>query len=620
MARKRNNGNLQLEESEAETFNGNTNVSGQKETSPETSVLGTESEGSPPEKFRNINSEHFKQPSSLKAHDDSQNIMRSVLGLDPSPMFDLHNSQKGKEPDVGYNQTYTNNSNNTNGTNNTNNTNNGFDHSYSYFSTSLPLGHSPHSPLISNMQPDTIMGSHSSNHLSYYKSISGMYQQDNSTILESSTTFNSRTKPLVNANSVYSNTHSTIDNRDVTDITAPKPIHANTNVAVAVLAEQPHRRDSLLSLFTASTSTRKESSIHSKSIDDDTQRKNSLLSVLKSETPVSSDDGRRKNSLTHEDIVQHQRQQHSLFHYPPNSYNSVNPLDGEMNVDNQVQDNNGMFTMFQNSISQGNTLFSTSTSNSNNDSNLTISRRDSTFSRHSNQDVLTQKLPINVGHVGQGRPSINNDTVNQEVHEVARKISLLGLSQADYSLNDTNNGKRSPSSVENSSLKHQNHQSHQNTFFSTPVVGHERTSNSNAPVNNEPLMRLIAASPSPSGNNFYHKAHDPEVTEIHDQERNLLDLLKLNSPPNREFVDANDGKISSYSKLKGGTTESSASQKKEFSSGGGYGGASNKVEASSSLDQRARHEFYALIPPGDSSSSNPMSGFKFDVEKIISAL
>ncbi|RHZ47641.1 hypothetical protein Glove_575g20 [Diversispora epigaea] len=631
MARKRNVGNLQLEESEAEIFNGNTNVTGQKETSPETSVPGTESEGSPSEKFQNFNNEHFKQPSSLKNHDNSQNMMRSVLGLDPSQIFNPQNSQKGKDIDIGL--TYD---------NNQMYTNNGFNQSYSYFSTSLPLGHSTsHSPLTSNVQFDTsIIGVHPSNHLSNYKSTPGMRQQDNSMIFEKSTTFNSRTKPSVNQ--IYLNTQASaspilpIDNkRDVTDITAPKPIHANTNLAVAVL-EQPLRRNSLLSLFAASTSTststsipistRKESSIRSKSIDDDIQRKNSLLSVLKSEIPISVpvSDERHKISLTHDDILQHQRQQHSLFHYPPKSYNSVNSLENEINVDNQDQDNDGVFTMFQNSITQGNALFSTPSSDPSNDSTSTLNRRGSGYSRHSNQDILTQKLPINIGHIGQGRPSSNNDNVNPEIHEVTRKMSLLGLCHTDYSSNDTNNSKGSPNSVEISPPKHQNHQNHQNhkgqqnTFFSTPVVDHEHTPNSNNATGtsnsyNEPLIRLTTASPSPLGNNFYPKVYYSKATEINDQERNLLDLLKLD-PPDGKFVDVNDGGTNSYSNLRGIESSIPIPPKKEISINGGYGS-----------DQRVRHKFFdpihALIPSDDDIlPRNPMNGFKFDVEKITAAL
>ncbi|CAG8439243.1 6545_t:CDS:2 [Diversispora eburnea] len=618
MVRKRNIGNLQLEESEAEIFNGNTNATGQKETSPETSVPGTESEGSPPEKFQHLNSEHFKQSSSNN-HDNSQNMMRSVLGLDSSQIYNPQNSQKGKDIDIGL--TYD---------NNLAYTNNGFDHPYSYFSTSLPLGHSSHSPLTSNAQFDTsIIGMHSSNHLSNYNSIPGMRQQDNSIVFEKSTTFNSRTKSSVNQ--IYLNNTQLssspvlpIDKRDVTDITAPKPIHANTNVAVAALdPEQPLRRNSLLSLFAASTSTRKESSIQSKSIDDDIQRKNSLLSVLKSETPVS--DGGHKISLTHEDILQHQRQQHSLFHYPPKSYNSVNSLENESNGDNQDQDqdNDGVFTMFQNSITQGNALFSTPTSDQNNDSTSTLNRRGSAFSRHSNQDILIQKLPINIGHIGQGRPSSNNDNINPEIHEVTRKMSLLGLCHTDYSSNDTNNSKGSPNSVE-ISPNHPNHKGQQNTFFSTPVVDYEHTPNSNNASGtpnsyNEPLIRLI--TPSPSGNNFHPKVYYSGGTEINNQEINILDLLNVN-PPDGDFVDlnVNDGEINSYSNPRGGI-ESSILQKKEFSSNGGYEGALSMVETSS-LDQRVRHKFFdpihALIP--SNGARNPMNGFKFDVEKITAAL
>ncbi|GES86313.1 hypothetical protein RCL_jg18431.t1 [Rhizophagus clarus] len=42
---------------------------------------------------------------------------------------------------------------------------------------------------------------------------------------------------------------------------------------------------------------------------------------------------------------------------------------------------------------------------------------------------MMQKMSSNIEHIGQGRPSNNseNDSENREIHEIARKMSLLGL-------------------------------------------------------------------------------------------------------------------------------------------------------------------------------------------------
>ncbi|CAG8500581.1 5284_t:CDS:2 [Acaulospora morrowiae] len=623
------------ESSEVTIFNNHTDL-GQKETSPETSVPGTESEGSPQEQSPNF-SEYLRQPSP-RDHDTSHNIMKTILGIDTSNSNPSYLQKHRPSERINYDDDLT-------------VTPNRFTHTHSYPSTSLPLNQSSIIPNTSIINA----------HLPYNQSTLATGQQYD----KASAMVKSGTKPSIT--SVYPNSHTSVPTNDKRDITAPIPIRANSNVSIAALdSEQRLRRNSLLSLFTAPTSTKEVTPVTSKVIDSDAQRRNSLLSVLQSDAPTSN--GSRKTSLTHEDIVQHRMQQ-SLFNYLPNSYNSVNPPDSESKLEDQV--GNGDFTMFQHEITQGNTMFTTTTSGTNNDSNLMKNRRDSAFSRHSSQEIQTPKLSTNVGHIGQGRPSSNNkDNVNPEIREVSRKMSLLGLCSAKYSSNDSKNSPTTHKPTVVNPVKSQN------TFFSASVLSHDHSPDINANpgtsgipsslrANNESLLRLITASP-PQGNYFSPKVFDAEIQA---QERALLNLLKLGSPSNEGIVNSsspapgnNGSSISqdynlsvdefNQTKVEPFCTEGEkdnsfmADYIVNLNSNDGklsdhetsiiYPSTTSLTEITPNLGVRHEHlnRIHTFIPPGDTLpqegmgldgkhyryGENPMTGFKFDVEKIVAVL
>ncbi|CAG8762892.1 2974_t:CDS:2, partial [Dentiscutata erythropus] len=619
----------QEESSEVVVFNGHGTDSGPKETSPETSVPGTESEGSPHEQSPTFSVKLHK--SSPNIHGTSQTIMRSMFSLDAPmstriPTFSTSLPQELQQlnaPDAGLNFEYN------------QMPASEFTQSHSYFSTSLPLGQSP-------------FDSYTSNGLTFLQSTPNKIQSSSLSNLEGAKLHMPRRKSSIG--STYSNSHSHINTTNSRDITAPVPINANSNAAIAALdPEQKLRRNSLLSLFTASTSSKQcgaTTPMSSATVGHDDQRRNSLLNVLQSEIPSTSNQIYSTSTpLTHDDITQHQAQQ-SLLHFLPSSYDHINTAEIMSSSNTHT---NTMFSMFQNSAAQRNPKAMTSQSSAIPDANYLGNRRDSAFSRHSSQGATTPKLSTNVGPIGQGRPSNNNENNNPEIHKVARKMSLLGLFSTTYS---SNSDKNTPNTC-------------RATAESTP---------SSLRVNKESLLRLITASPPPQGAPLSPKVFDAEIQA---QERALLNLLKLTNPSNNGVVGENvspnlisndsmsasiphgyDQKISEFGHSNNDNVRveinkennpflgdyvrytpqdnklnengSSASSKRA------YPEATRLVEISPDL--RVRHELldriHAFIPPGGTNpkegfnsrsrslgnSDNPMVNFKFDIEKIVAAL
>ncbi|CAG8826762.1 3695_t:CDS:2, partial [Gigaspora margarita] len=649
MVRKRiTDASHQEESSEVVVFNGHGTDSGPKETSPETSVPGTESEGSPHEQSPTFSGNLHK--SSPNIHDTSQTIMRSMFSLDAPmstqiPTFSTSLPQELQQlnaPDAGlnfeYNQIPA----------------SEFIQSHSYFSTSLPLGQSS-------------FDSYTSNGLTFHQSTPNKIQSSSLSNLEGAKLHMPRRKSSIG--STYSNSHSHVNATNSRDITAPVPINANSNVAIAALdPEQKLRRNSLLSLFTASTSSKQcgaTTPMSSITVGHDDQRRNSLLNVLQSEIPSTSNQIYSTSTpLTRDDITQHQTQQ-SLLHFLPSSYDHINT------TESSNTHTNTMFSMFQNSAAQGNPKVMTSHSSAIPDANYLGNRRDSAFSRHSSQGVATPKLSTNVGPIGQGRPSNNNENNNSEIHEVARKMSLLGLFSITYSSNSDKNTPNTCRVTAESPIKPQN------TFFSSSTMNSQLGipgTPSSLRVNKESLLRLITASPPPQGAPLSPKVFDAEIQA---QERALLNLLKLTNPSNNGVVGENvspnlmsndsmsasishgyDQKISEFGHSNNDNVRveinkennpflddyvrytpqdnklnengASASSKRT------YPETTRLVEVSPDL--RVRHELldriHAFIPPGGTNpregfnsrarslgnSDNPMVNFKFDVEKIVAAL
>ncbi|CAG8615305.1 22403_t:CDS:2 [Cetraspora pellucida] len=571
MVRKRITDESQQEESsEVVVFNGHGTDSGPKETSPETSVPGTESEGSPHEQSPTFSGKLHETSSNI--HGTSQTIMRSMFSLDTpiSTQISTFSTSLPQElqqlnaPDAGLNFEYN------------QMPASEFIQSHSYFSTSLPLGQSPSESYIANG-------------LNFHQSTSSKIQSSSLSNLEGAKLHMPRRKSSIG--SIYSNSHSHNHTTNSSDITAPVPINANSNAAIAALdPEQKLRRNSLLSLFTASTSTKQcdaTTPISSVAVGHDDQHRNSLLSVLQSELPSTSNQiYPNPTSIPCDDITQPQTQQ-SLLHFLPSSYDQVN-TDAMPNANVHT---NTMFSMFQHSTAQRNQKGMTSHSSTIPDSNYLGNRRDSAFSRHSSQGIATPKLSTNVGPIGQGRPSNNNENNNPEIHEVARKMSLLGLFSTVYSSNSDKNTPNTCLTTSESPIKPQN------TFFSSSTMNSQLGipgTPSSLRVNKESLLRLITASPPPQGAPLSPKVFDAEIQA---QERALLNLLKSSNPSNNGVVNENG-----------------------------------------SPDLRVRHELldriHAFIPPGGTNlkdginshalrpgnSDNPMVNFKFDVEKIVAAL
>ncbi|CAG8589955.1 1413_t:CDS:2 [Funneliformis mosseae] len=411
----------------------------------------------------------------------------------------------------------------------------------------------------------------------------------------------------------HCNSQTPIPNKNSYDITAPIPIPANTNVAIAALdPEQKLRRNSLLNIFSSSTSSKQSGSdvsVPSMTVEYDTQRRTSLLNVLQPETLAIS-----SKNLTHDDIIQHQLQQ-TKAQYLPESY------------DNIKSSNDAIFNMFQHHINQ-----SIPQNDNHLASNLPLgiipnstNQRDPTYDR----SMMTPKISSNIGHIGQGRPTNNVNT-----REVSRKLSLLGL----FSTAPTSgNG----SMINISSID--NPVNHQNIIFSNAS-----TSYSNSPsiiqrlgtpissgnllhTNNESLLRFIKSSSLPQSNPTSPKivvssANSKSSTLLQDYGRsnNFNMTNETDERSNNRFVD--DFTRINYAP---NNTDSHDDQRVLQPSG------NNNKLVESTLDIRVRRELLdriqGFIPPSGTKSQennvlsfiydkNPMSSFKFDVEKIVAAL
>ncbi|CAG8474128.1 7817_t:CDS:2, partial [Scutellospora calospora] len=581
LVRKRITDTSQQEESsEVMVFNGHGTDSGQKETSPETSVPGTESEGSLHEQSPTFDEKIHKSSPNIQG--TSQTIIRSMFSLDDSmstqmstfPTLQISQElQQISTSDAGLNFEYNQMSASE------------FTQPHSYFSTSLPLGQSP-------------FNSYTLNGLTFHQSTPSKIQSSCLSTLEDANLHAPRRKSSIGT--TYSNSHSHINTTNNHDITAPVPINANSNAAIAALdPEQKLRRNSLLNLFTASTKQCETTTpIPSITVGHDDKRRNSLLNVLQSEIP-SNQIYPNSTSITRDD-VSHNRTQQSLFHFLPNSYDHINTTDtrSSSNVHN-----NTMFSMFQHSATQRNPKVMTTHPGAIPDSNYLGNRRDSAFSRHSSQGITTPKLSNNIGPIGQGRPSNNNENHNPEVHEVARKMSLLGLFSTTYSSNSDKSSPNTCHTTAESPIKQQN------TFFSSSTMNSQLGipgTPSSLRVNNESLLRLITASPPPQGVPLSPKVFDAEIQA---QERALLNLLKLSNPSNNNGI-VNENVSPNLMSNDSMTASISQGHNQKISEFGHAfippGGTNPKEEFSS----RSQHLGY----------NNPMVSFKFDVAKIVAAL
>jgi len=271
----------QEESTEVVIFNGHATTSNVKETSPETSVPGTDSEGSAHEHSPNIGAQ-LKQFSPQTI--DSQNILNSILCVNRSASSQPKNNFI--EESVQFKQ------------------------NHSYFSTGPIIDKSPQSTLA--QMKNTVINDYSATLLPKLGNL-----QISNTIFSDERSACS--KGISRSNSTLIN-----NNRD---ITAPIHLHANTNVAIAALdPEQKLRQNSLLSLFAASTSSRPSSSTLLPSTSVEYERRNSLLDVLQPETSIITP----SKNLTHDDIVQHQLQQ---FNVQSGSYETIKSLNDHVKND-----------------------------------------------------------------------------------------------------------------------------------------------------------------------------------------------------------------------------------------------------------------------------------------------
>ncbi|PKY51276.1 hypothetical protein RhiirA4_407311 [Rhizophagus irregularis] len=264
----------QEESTEVVIFNGHATTSNVKETSPETSVPGTDSEGSAHEQSPNIGAQLSQfSPQTI----DSQNILNSILCV---------NRPTSTQP-----------------TNNSIEESSQFKQNHSYFSTGPIIDQSPQTTLVQMKNP--VINDYSANLLPQL----GSLQISNTVFSEERNSPKNYLKGISRSNS-----QTPIQNNNNRDITAPIPIHA--------------RQNSLLSLFAASTSARPSSStsLPSTSVEYDTQRRNSLLNVLQPETSIITP----SKNLTHDDIVQHQLQQ---FKVQSDSYDTIKSLNDHVKND-----------------------------------------------------------------------------------------------------------------------------------------------------------------------------------------------------------------------------------------------------------------------------------------------
>src|SRR6266498_143807 len=248
IARKKTSEANQEESTEVVVFNGHATASDAK-TSPETSVPGTESEGSPNEQSPNIVAQLGQFSPQLI--NDSQNILKSILSLDRSTSTSIQptnisismSQEELVQPSITSSMSLN---------FNQNSASSQFKQTHSYFSAGLSHDQSPQTTLV--QMKHTVGGAYSLPALSTL-SYNLPDLVPNSIFSEELNTNNSQKNFLKDIS--HSNSQTPIPNKNSYDITAPIPIHANTNVAIAALdPEQKLRRNSLLSLFSASTSTK----------------------------------------------------------------------------------------------------------------------------------------------------------------------------------------------------------------------------------------------------------------------------------------------------------------------------------------------------------------------------
>jgi len=205
-------------------------------------------------------------------------------------------------------------------------------------------------------------------------------------------------------------------------------------------------------------------------------------------------------------------------------------------------------------------------------------------------------MSSNIGHIGQGRPSNNSDNSNCEIHEVARKMSLLGLFATA-----SNSGNGSPI-IDISSVD-------------TPV---------NASTNYPSVIQRLE-TPSSQGTllhtNITNSSTETTLSQVYgrtiDESDNLNSIGEVDEKDNRFMQNNyNQNGIDSHE------VSTNLQAYDDF------------VEVSPDL--RIRHELldciHAFIPPGgtklhennlfhaQSVDKNPMISFKFDIEKIVAAL
>ncbi|GES86312.1 DCP2-domain-containing protein [Rhizophagus clarus] len=257
------------ESTEVVIFNGHAAASSVKETSPETSVPGTDSEGSAHEQSPNIGAQLNQfSPQTI----DSQNILNSILCVNRST-----STQPTNNPIEELVQ---------------------FKQNHSYFSTGPIIDQSPQTSLV--QMKNTVINDYSA---TLFPQL-GNLQISNTVFSDEHNVQKNYSKGISRSNS-----QTPIQNKNNRDITAPIPIHANANVAIAALdPEQKLRQNSLLSLFAASTSARPSSSTPLPSISvefNDTQRRSSLLNVLQPDASIVTP----SENLTRDTIVQRQLQQ-----------------------------------------------------------------------------------------------------------------------------------------------------------------------------------------------------------------------------------------------------------------------------------------------------------------------
>jgi hypothetical protein len=501
----------QDESTEVVIFNGHATTSNVKETSPETSVPGTDSEGSVHEQSPSIGAQLNQFSPQII---DSQNILNSILST--STQSAINSIEESVQ----------------------------FKQNHSYFSTGPIIDQSPQTTLI--QMKNTVINDYSATLLPQFDNL----QISNTVFSEERNAQKNYSKGISRSNS-----QTPIQSKNNRDITAPIPIHANTNVAIAALdPEQKLRQNSLLSLFAASTSARPSSSTPLPSISvDDTQRRNSLLNVLQPETSIITP----SKNLTHDDIVQHQLQQ---FKVQTDSYDTIS--------NNHIK--NDTVLMFQNDnplVTNSRRLETT---------NFMRNTKDPAYNENSNQSVMMQKMPSNIGHIGQGRPSNNSDN-NSEIHEVARKMSLLGLF----------------STASNSGVD-------------TPI---------NTSTNDQTPGTLLHTNNS-STKTTLSQGYGRTI----DESDNLNSIGKVNEKDNRFVDDCFQNNYNQY-----GIDSYEVSTNLQI-----YDGNNHFFKVSPDL--HVRHELlnriHAFIPPGGGTKmfhdqpadKNPMTSFKFDIEKIVAAL